>query len=446
MYTRSTRLCASWSVVAFFALFHASGVRAQQATDGADRHDHADRTSQDHDTAHDHARHDGPPMFAARDGSGTSWLPDATPMYALHRGAGAWQLMAHGHGYVQYIEDSGSRGARQFGSINWFMGMARREIRGGRFGARAMVSLEPWTIRGCGYPDLLATGESCGGNTIHDRQHPHDLVMELAAEYDHHLRGSLRWQVYGGLAGEPALGPVAFPHRLSAASNPLAPIGHHWLDATHITFGVVTAGVHTGKWKAEASAFNGREPDENRRDLDLAALDSFAGRIWFLPTPTLAFQVSGGRLKEAEVDRHTGLAVDVDRLTASVTYHRPVAAGLWASTVAWGRNSEHDDATGALLIETSVTRQDTDNWFGRWEIGRKLADDLAVHSAADSVRLVKLQVGYARYGRGRRALQPGIGASVSASVVPRALESAYGRRVSPGFTVFLTVRPTRHAM
>ena len=130
-----------------------------------------------------------------------------------------------------------------------------------------MFSLEPWTIAGCGYPDLLATGEACNGEPIHDRQHPHDLIMELAAEYSRPLAGARHgWQLYGGLAGEPALGPAAFPHRLSSMPNPLAPIAHHWLDATHITFGVVTAGVSSRAWKVEGSVFNGREPDDQRAD------------------------------------------------------------------------------------------------------------------------------------------------------------------------------------
>src|SRR5258705_6328145 len=138
------------------------------------------------------------------------------------------------------------------------MGMAERNVARGHLGLRGMVSLEPWTIRGCGYPDLLASGEQCGGGTIHDRQHPHDLAMEFAATYDALIHGDLRWQVYGGPAAEPALGPVAYPHRVSAMPNPIAPVTHHWLDSTHVSFGVVTGGVYGKRWKAESSAFNGR--------------------------------------------------------------------------------------------------------------------------------------------------------------------------------------------
>src|SRR5262245_15404393 len=130
----------------------------------------------------------------ARDGSGTGWLPDASPMYMVHVQKGRWMLMGHENAFVQYLHDSGDRGKSQTGSINWFMGMAERAVGKGHLGLRGMVSVEPWTIRGCGYPDLLASGEQCRGETIHDRQHPHDLAMELSAEYDAPLRDAVRWQ------------------------------------------------------------------------------------------------------------------------------------------------------------------------------------------------------------------------------------------------------------
>ncbi|HEX7741236.1 MAG TPA: hypothetical protein VF442_02190, partial [Sphingobium sp.] len=180
----------------------------------------------------------------AREGSGTSWLPDASPMYMVHRQKGPWMLMAHANAFLQYLHESGDRGAHQTGSINWLMGMAERGVGRGHLELRGMLSAEPWTIRGCGYPDLLASGELCSGETIHDRQHPHDLFMELSAEYDRPLAGTTRLQLYGGPAAEPALGPVAYPHRISAMPNPIAPISHHWLDSTHVAFGVVTGGVY----------------------------------------------------------------------------------------------------------------------------------------------------------------------------------------------------------
>jgi hypothetical protein len=260
---------------------------------------------------------------AARDGSGTSWLPDASPMHALHGKRGDWQLMFHGNAFLYYFDEGGDRGDQDFGSINWAMGMARRPLGAGDVTLRAMLSLEPVTVEECGYPVLLATGETCeGGRLIHDRQHPHDLFMELAGLYRRELTADLGVEGYAALAGEPALGPTAFPHRLSSLPNPIAPITHHWLDATHISFGVVTAGVFGRRWKAEASGFNGREPDEERWDLDLDALDSFSGRLWWLPGERWALQVSTGHLEEAESAEPGEERADVDRHTASATYHR----------------------------------------------------------------------------------------------------------------------------
>lgn len=386
-------------------------------------------------------------MVPAREGSGTSWLPDETPMYAIHRQAGEWTLMGHGKVFLQYLHEAGDRGNQQVGSINWLMGMADRTVGIGHFGLRGMVSLEPWTIRGCGYPDLLASGEVCNGETIHDRQHPHDLFMELAATYDRPLAGDVRVQVYGGPVGEPALGPTAFPHRLSAMPSPLAPITHHWFDATHITYGVVTGGVYGTRWKAETSVFNGREPDENRTNVDFGALDSWSGRIWFLPTARWALQVSAGHLTEAEAGHDGGPRIDVDRVTASMTYHRQLRPGsIWASTIGWGRNQERGtDATNALLVETNATLDERDTWFGRFELSQKSGHDLAIESP-DLFTLAKWQAGYTRYFSAWNGLKPGVGAGLSAGFVPDSLKSLYGRRINFGFGVFVTLRPAASRM
>ena len=381
----------------------------------------------------------------AREGSGTSWLPDGTPMYAVHAQKGAWLLMAHENAFVQHLYESGDRGSNQTGSTNWFMGMAIRNIGKGRLGLRGMFSLEPWTIGGCGYPDLLASGETCDGEGIHDRQHPHDLFMEVAATYDAPLNGAVRWQVYGGPAGEPALGPVAFPHRVSSMPNPIAPISHHWLDATHITFGVVTGALYGNRWKTEVSAFNGREPDEQRADFDLGPLDSLSGRVSFLPTPNVALQVSSGRLTEAEPSETGGPGIDVTRVTASATYHRAVAeGGIWASTVAWGRNAEGDHSSQALLLESTVILDDRDAWFGRLEVAGKTAHDLGV-SGDGMFTIGKLQGGYTRYLDAWNGLRPGIGFSVSSGLVPGSLQPAYGSRANLGIGLFLTLRPAAMA-
>ena len=368
-------------------------------------------------------------------------------MYGVEFPAGNWSVMLHGNAFVQFLNEGGTRAAQQGGSINWAMAMARRRAASGRLTLRGMFSLEPWTIPGCGYPDLLATGEECDGEPIHDRQHPHDLIMELAAEYNAPLVGATRWQNYGGLAGEPALGPAAFPHRISSMPNPLAPISHHWIDATHITFGVVTAGLFAQKWKVEGSVFNGREPDDNRWNLDLEPLDSVSGRVWFLPTRQLALQVSAGHLEEAEAGHGTGVRADVDRLTASASYQRSIGeAWEWASTIAFGRNREAGTSTNALLMETSFALRERDTWFGRFEWAEKSADDLDVHDSDAIYDVAKLQLGYTAYFPARRRLTPGFGGSVSVGFVPESLAPVYGHRANPGIALFLTIRPAAHHM
>jgi hypothetical protein len=448
MYTRVLSSVFIGAFTASLLAVTAAGASAQAA--GGDQQEPAPTAepARQHDMQHMQMGHDHEMFMApAREGSGTSWLPDETPMSAIHRRAGDWTLMAHGSVFVQYLYESGDRGSEQFGSINWFMGMADRTVGDGHLGFRGMLSLEPWTIRGCGYPDLLASGELCNGEAIHDRQHPHDLFMELAATYDRPLGGDVRLQVYGGPVGEPALGPTAFPHRISATSNPLAPITHHWLDATHIVYGVATGGVYGERWKAEVSLFNGREPDEKRTDFDFGALDSYSGRVWFLPTNRWALQVSAGHLAEAEAGHDGGPRIDVNRVTASATYHHIRRQGtIWASTLGWGRNQEPGgEATNAFLAETNLTIDERDAWFGRFELTDKSGHDLALDSH-DLFTVAKLQGGYARYFSPWNRLKPGVGAGLSAGFVPDSLESVYGRRVNVGFAIFVTLRPAESPM
>jgi hypothetical protein len=333
--------------------------------------------------------------------------------------------------------------------------MARRRAGVGRLGVSVMLSLEPWTVPGCGTLDYFQTGEMCGGDTIHDRQHPHDFLMELAAEYDRPLGSAWRWQIYGGLSGEPALGPAAYPHRLSALDNPIAPIGHHWLDASHISFGVITTGVQSERWKVEGSLFNGREPDENRKDVDVAPLDSVSGRVTWLPNARLAIQASAAHLTAAEQQFTPYPRTDDNRFTASMLYHRALDAGWWASTVAYGLNGSHvflPDAievlrySGALLAETTLSLHDRDVFFGRFEAVGKLQHDLHLDLDPPGILpVVKLQAGYVRHFRIGPTLA-GIGISPSLSVVPPELAARYYGRVAKGVDVFFVIRPPRHAM
>lgn len=379
-----------------------------------------------------------------RESSGTAWLPDASPMHALHGQGAGWELMLHGSLYVHYLDDGGQRGREQFGSTNWAMGMARRPVLGGDMTLRAMLSADPVTADECGYPDLLATGEFCDDEPLHDRQHPHDVWMELTAVYERAVAENLAIQLYGGPVGEPALGPVAFPHRISSFPNPIAPIGHHWLDSTHIAFGVATAGLYGRRWKAEASLFNGREPDGDRFDLDLDALDSYAGRLWLLPSEGWALQVSAGRLNDAEVHEVGDPRIDLTRMTMSATYHRPLARnGLWANSMAWGRNREGGTATQALLLETEVNLAERDLFYGRLEIVEKTGHDLVLPEELEELRFTvgKLGLGYVRQLEPVAGLAPGVGAGVTLARVPAGLEPFYGSRSPTGLQLFFRLRP-----
>ena len=230
----------------------------------------------------------GPPLGIPenRMGSGTSWLPDDAPMQAIHVPLGAWTVMAHGAISLLLDAQRGPRGATEVRLVNWGMGSLTRGIAGGRLELRAMLSAEPATVGSGGYPLLLQSGESDNGLALHDRQHPHDLFMEAVAVYEREIGRTMAVSLYLAPAGEPALGPPAYPHRPSAEWDPLAPIGHHWQDGSHVTYGVLTTGIYTRSMKLEVSAFNGREPDENRTDFDFRGrrLDSYAGRAIVNPS------------------------------------------------------------------------------------------------------------------------------------------------------------------
>jgi hypothetical protein len=402
-------------------------------------------------------------LTPTKETSGTAWMPQITPMYGIHRPWRGWDVRLNGVAFVQVIHEprdrhrTGGSGRLQMGSINWGMFMARRNAHGGRFGIRTMLSAEPLTVPGCGSLSFLAVGEVCNGDTIHDRQQQHDLFMELAVDYDRPLRGALRWQVYAGLAGEPALGPPGYPHRASAMANPIGPMTHHWLDSTHVAFGVLTVGVYSPRWKAETSVFNGREPDDSRADLDLGAFDSVSARATFLPTERLALQVSAARLRDAWTDFPFPSQDPVTRMTASAMYHKPLAAdGIWATTVAFGTNHAReivlsggilDATTAAGLVESSVTFSERHTVFGRAEAGRMPAHHLHAHEYGTSVfGIGKAQIGYVRHFRPAMGLQPGIGGTVSISLVPPALEPRYSGRTAPSFGIFFSVQAARHKM
>jgi hypothetical protein len=380
-------------------------------------------------------------------GSGTSWQPEAAPHYGWHFVRGDWSLMVHGVAYAEYIRQLGPRGDDQFGSINWGMLMAMHPLAGGMLHLHGMLSAEPATIGASGYPLLLQSGESYRGEPLHDRQHPHDLFMEVAALYEHEIAQNLALSLYVAPAGEPALGPVAFPHRMSAASDPLAPLGHHWQDATHITYGVVTLGLFSRKWKVEASAFNGREPDEHRTDFELRGLDSYSARLFYNPNVRWSFSASGGHLASPEV-----LNPDESlwRYGASVMNTRPFGAhGEWSSSLVYGANAVSGESlSSSALIESDLDLDGVNTIFGRAELVQKSAHDIVVAdlSAERRYDLGELTLGYSREIVQARGMTLGASALGTLNFVPSSLESVYGSRTPRGFSLFLRLRPDRMHM
>jgi len=273
---------------------------------------------------------------------------------------------------------------------------------------------------------LLQTGESGDGvNPLVDRQHPHDLFMELAATYSHRFSGNSSVFGYVGLPGEPALGPPAFMHRFSAEDNPEAPISHHWLDSTHITFGVVTLGYVIDRVKVEGSVFRGREPDQLRYNIETGKLDSGSVRLSYNPADNWALQVSYGRITSPE-QLHPD--TDVERTTASVMYSRPLGSGNWQTMLAWGRNKPDDGAAAsAYLLESSLATSKTHTFFGRVERAEKnelfLPGDPLAH---ETFRVTKVSLGYLYSFPATGHFSAGVGGLVSGYALPSELDPAYG--------------------
>ncbi|WP_328805621.1 hypothetical protein [Sphingomonas albertensis] len=357
-------------------------------------------------------------------GSGTSRLPAAEgPMRGYMTQAGEWMLMAHGYAWGVVTDQGGPRGKSEAFVQSMAMLMADRDL-GDRFHIqlRAMNSLEP-LMGARGYTNLFATGELANDRPLVDRQHPHDLFMELAAKVDYRLGNGNTLFLYGGPVGEPALGPSAFMHRGSARYQPMSPITHHWFDSTHITYGVVTAGYATPAFQLEASAFKGREPDEHRWGIETPRLDSWSVRGTWTPSPFWAVQVSHGRLKEPEA-QHPG--EDENRSTASVQYAR----GGLATTFAYSlKDRVPGEKLSAFLAEATYELSPRHAVFGRVE---NVANDELFPDHDDPLhdrkfRVTKAEVGYAYRLPIVGPLGLALGGTIAAYAKPAALDAAYGK-------------------
>ena len=395
--------------------------------------------------ADDHAGHGGTgmamtgalgPYAMNRESSGTAWQPDTSGHEGLHMMSGDWTFMGHGVLNLVYDHQSGRRGGDKAFASGMVMGMARRPLMGGTLQFKAMFSPDPLMGKK-GYPLLLASGETANGlDRLIDRQHPHDFVMELSASVSQNIGPKSSLFLYGGLPGEPAFGPPAFMHREAIMDSPEAPISHHWLDSTHITFGVITGGLVVDQAKLEISRFNAREPDQHRWNIETGPLDSTSVRLSWNPARTLSLQASWAKLKDPE---QLEPGIDQKRLSASGLYAAEIAPG-WklAATLAWGRKIVEHHKDDAFAAEASLKHS---NWtvFARGEMteNREL---LVSEEHGPAYRVGKVSLGAVRDFRVAEHFSFGVGGLFAVNFVPNGLAPLYGGHNPVGAMGFVRLK------
>ena len=362
-------------------------------------------------------------------------------MSHMHMSDSSWTFMQDGVFDGVLNHQGGPRGGSEVKGLTWWMGMLSRSFEPGRLTLTGMFSVDPATVGTDGYRELFQVGEAIDGRPNVDHQHPHDAFMQLSAAWRASLTDATTIVVAAAPAGEPALGPISFMHRASAAAILFAPLSHHTFDSTHISFGVITGGLTRGRWTAEGSVFNGREPDQDRWNLDFARLDSVSGRVWFRPTDEWAIQVSSGRLTAPE-ELEEG---NVVRTTASVSWTRSASDAMSAVTAGYGRN---DQAAQQAVFGEATRQRGATTLSARLEavqIEDALLLDAAAPASADSrardLHLVgELTLGaLQRVGRWR-GIEAGVGVNATAYAVPGAWRDAYGDHPFSA-QVFVQIRP-----
>ncbi len=383
-----------------------------------------------------------------RNGSGTGWNPDSSPMYMWVKQTKKTDWMFHGNVFLRYTNtdlfNNDNRGADKWSFPNWFMVMMNRKAgKRGLWNATAMISLDRVIDGGGGYPLLFQSGETWKGQRLVDRQHPHDLFSALSIGYTQTINKNIDIFGYVGYPGEPALGAPAFMHRVSSMNNPDAPLGHHWQDATHITFGTGTLGFRYKQFKVEGSIFTGREPDENRFDFDQAKFDSYSYRLSYNPTQNWALQFSQGFIKEPEALEP---GVDITRTTASALYAKKLNADNHISAAAiWGLNDKgHDHKEHSFLLEGNY--QFAKNaLFSRYEFIQKSAEelDLEAELGHNKFDVHVFSMGYNRSIIQKKYLELTAGIKTSLNFPANGLKPLYGD-LPVGLQVYLQIRPALH--
>ena len=352
-----------------------------------------------------------------------------------------WRLVQDGVITGVFNHQGGPRGGEEFFASNWWMGMLLREHGRHEFGVNVMLSLDPWSVGKSGYREIFQVGEELEGKPVVDRQHPHDLFMQLAASWRTALSTTTNLVLAGGPVGEPTLGPVAFMHRPSAAGLVLAPLGHHTFDSTHLSFGVISAALEHGRWVFEGSIFNAREPDDDRWDLETGALDSVAGRVWFRPSDELADQFSTGHLNEPE----RLVPGDVIRTTTSMALFRRDKAGFAAGTFGYGVNASHGVRRHGLFGEFTI-EHDANSFFGRVDVQQVETSILITGEVPDPTTddldpatVTAVTIGGARRLFTWRGYEAAIGAALTLYGVPDILKPTHHERPVSS-QVFLRLR------
>lgn len=377
--------------------------------------------------------------------SGTDAEPNSTPFEMLMRKEGDWMLMFHGAIFLNDLQQSGPRSADKLFAANWFMPMAQRELWKGTLTLRTMLSFEPATVSSRRYPELFQLGETAFGRPIVDGQHPHDFFMELAALYDYKLNEKTLLSFYLAPMGDPGFGPPAYPHRSSGAEDPIAPLGHHLEDSTHIASDVVTLGITHRNFRLETSGFHGREPDEYRWNIDSGKIDSWSTRFTVNPSQNWSLQYSITRLRSPEA---VSPLEDIRRMTASLMYNRPFRNGNWASMVLWGRNQSLRDGNvgNAYLAESTLRFLNRNYVWTRIENTDRTNELLLGENPLPPsfneryfTRVQAYTAGYDREFGHIPYISPALGAQVMWYRVPDVLKRTYGSH-PVGFVAFLRLR------
>jgi hypothetical protein len=378
--------------------------------------------------------------------SGTSAEPNSTPLPMLMTMKGKWMLMFHGKAFLNALQQSGPRGSDKVFSTNWLLPMAQRQLGPGTLTVRTMLSFEPGTVTGRFYPELFQQGETAFGKPIVDGQHPHDFIMELAALYDLKVGEYGLLSFYFAPMGDPAMGPTAYPHRASASEDPIAPIGHHLQDSTHIADDVITTGFTYKIARVEASGFHGREPDEFRWDIDSGKIDSWSVRATVNPAQNWSAQYSFAHLTSPEALHPEE---DLQRMTASIMYNRPMMRGNWASTLLWGRNRSLDTGLvwNGYLAESTLRFAERNYVWGRIENTDRtnellLRNQLEPPDFQESIigRVQAYTAGYAHDVDLIPHIATGIGAQITVYNTPGPLKAEYGNHPI-GAVIFMRFRP-----